>query len=356
MSASDTSSAPLVWILTGDKGGDNAQMRVLAATAGFRGVEVPLEYNGLSARANIRLGATTRTLTEQARARLQPPWPDLVLSSGGRSVPIARWIRKQSGGRTKLAHVGRPWGRLAWFDLVFAMPQYGLPSRRNVFHARMPFNRPTPEALAAATARWRARFDLYPRPWIGLVVGGRSAPYVLDAPAATKIGKIVRKRARREGGSVLAITSRRTSPAAVQALFEALGDTGFKYAWRPDDPDNPYLAILALADELVVTGDSASMLAEAISMQKPVSIAPLPTRIGRRRRRVHLMKGILPRRVFDWIVDLGLFTSVRDVTRLHRRLVREGLAVLLPAPPVSPPANLSDDLSMAASRLRSLIR
>jgi mitochondrial fission protein ELM1 len=346
MAASGGKEPPLVWLLTGDKGGDNAQMRSLARAAGLRPVEIALEFNRLHRRSNLRLGATTHSLAQGARQLLQPPWPDLVLSSGRRSVPVARWIKRRSGGRTKLVHVGRPWGRLYWFDLVFAMPQYDLPERTNVFQARRPFNTLDPAALAATAAKWRPRFETLPRPWIGLLVGGRSAPFILDGPVASELGKAVVQRARERGGSVIAVTSQRTGAEATAALQAALSASGLLHAWREGETENPYLAILALADELMVTGDSGSMLAETVRTGKPVAIAALPRPPGKRRRRVRFMRRFLPGWVFDLCIDLGVFTSTRDMGRLQQRLVAEGLARMLPEIGKGRDATFSDDLAM----------
>ena len=42
-----------------------------------------------------------------------------------------------------------------------------------------------------------------------------------------------------------------------------------------DDPDNPYLGFLALAERIIVTSDSMSMLVEAIATGKPVFVFDL---------------------------------------------------------------------------------
>ena len=47
-------------------------------------------------------------LTAASRRWLQPPWPDLVIGIGRRTVPVARWIQEQSGGRTNLVRLGHP--------------------------------------------------------------------------------------------------------------------------------------------------------------------------------------------------------------------------------------------------------
>ena len=353
MSHPGSSAAPLAWILTGDKSGDAAQMRALAKAGGLRSVEMPLDYNRRYQRANIFLGASLRSLKAPSRAQIAPPWPDIVLSSGRRSVPIARWIRRQSGGRTRLVHVGRPWGRLAWFDLVLAMPQYGLPDRDNVMQLRMPFNMPSPEAMAAARERWRDRLDALPRPWIALLVGGKSKPLRLDAQIAADIGRAASRLAREKGGSVLAVTSPRTSPEATAALFAAIDAPGIRHGWRANDPESPYQALLALADEFVVTGDSASMLAESLRTGRPVSIAPLPVRLGPKRRRIAFFRSLLPRPLFALLIDLGLVTSVRDMTLLQRRLVADGVAVMLGSQAAGR-AGFADDMPAAAERVRAL--
>ena len=48
---------------------------------------------------------TLLTLMRKQSDALSPPWPDLVIAASRRSVPIARWIRKQSGDRTRLVHL-----------------------------------------------------------------------------------------------------------------------------------------------------------------------------------------------------------------------------------------------------------
>ena len=73
-------------------------------------------------------------------------------------------------------------------------------------------------------------------------------------------------------------TSRRTSAAVMQALAAGLPDGAILHRWQADDPDNPYLGLLGLADRFVVTGDSVSMMVEVARLGRPLAIFPLPTR------------------------------------------------------------------------------
>ena len=68
----------------------------------------------------------------------------------------------------------------------------------------------------------------------------------------------------------MATPSRRTPPELLAAVRAGLGGApGF--VWDGDG-DNPYAAMLALADAMLVTGDSANMVGEATATGAPVHI------------------------------------------------------------------------------------
>ena len=116
-------SRSAVWLLVGHKAGDNAQVRALAARLGWPCEEKRIVYRPWELLANRLLGATLAGIDRSGSDALERPWPDLVISSGRRNEPVARWIRQCSGGRTRIVHIGRPWASPAAFDLVIATPQ-----------------------------------------------------------------------------------------------------------------------------------------------------------------------------------------------------------------------------------------
>jgi mitochondrial fission protein ELM1 len=67
--------------------------------------------------------------------------------------------------------------------------------------------------------------------------------------------------------------SRRTGAEAEKIIRAALAGT--KASIWNGTGDNPYFAYLALADHIVVTEDSASMVSEAATTGKPISILRL---------------------------------------------------------------------------------
>jgi hypothetical protein len=313
------------------------------------------------------------SLDRARSSALGPPWPDLIIDGGKRSVPVARWIRAQGGGQARWVHVGRPWAPLAEFDLVVAAPQYRLPPRPNVLALAGPLHRVTAERLEAAAGVWTERLQHLPRPWIALLVGGHSAPYTLDAEAAHRLGEIASAAARAEGGSVLATTSARTSADAAEALFESLSGSCYRHRWQTGPADNPYLAYLALADRFIVTGDSASMLAEACATGKPVAmfeVARRPTVLGRLLAAIERLatghgarknyRGMPKQqdwlaRAFDRLVERGLFMPLRDLRECHRELLARGLVHRLGERPAQGTREPIDDRQRVAARVRQLM-
>src|SRR5262245_41653904 len=62
---------------------------------------------------------------------LQPPWPDLLLASGRKSIAASRYIKKASGGRTFTVQIQDPRISPSYFDLV-AVPEHDPARGENV--------------------------------------------------------------------------------------------------------------------------------------------------------------------------------------------------------------------------------
>ncbi|MCC6765779.1 MAG: mitochondrial fission ELM1 family protein [Deltaproteobacteria bacterium] len=360
-----------IWVLTGDKPGDNAQALSLAAALGWPTEVKRLRYLRIARRSLAERVAGARVdrfpLDREHSSPLAPPWPDLVIGCGRRSVGVTWDIRRQAGSATRLVQLGRPRADLDAFDLVITTPQYRLPARSNVLHLALPLHRPDPDAWARAGAEWAPRFARLPRPWFALLIGGSAKPFVFDAAAARRLAEQANALARAEGGSLLVSTSRRTPQDAARTLVDALAVPAYLHQWSAAGGPNPYLAYLALADGFVVTGDSASMLTEACSTGKRVWYVDLPQRRSPRSHVKNLFRRIVlaptqhPELLGGSLARLaarlparGWVRYPRDLRKLHAALVAVNRALPLGRSFAAPPPPPLDETARAVGRVRAL--
>lgn len=261
-----------VWVLDCHRAGDRAQSLGLAHALGWPFELKQISYIWYEFAPNMLIEASLLGVDRARSSPLAPPWPDLVISAGRRNENVAKWIGRQSGGRTRVVLVGRGWTRPHTVDLVIATPQYRLRPHPNLLINELPLHIVDRADQARAAALWAPRWAGLPRPWVAVLVGGSSGPYLFDAATAERLGREAGAVARETGGSLLVTTSSRTRPTVVPALKRALDAPAFLHDWRRGEEENPYQALLSLADRFIVTGDSMSMLAEAAGTGKPLQI------------------------------------------------------------------------------------
>jgi hypothetical protein len=352
---------PRTWLILGDKAGDNAQVRIIADALGWPFVVKDLVFRVPYVIGKPRFRASLYHIDRARSAPLEPPWPDLILTVGRRPSMAALWVKAQ--GSARLVVVGRPKRWLERFDLVIAPPQFQLPSRPNVLRLDLPLMRVDEAAIAAAADAWRARLADLPRPLVALLVGGPTKPYVFDQAVARRLIAQCRQIAAAEGGTLYVTTSRRTPPAVVEALAAALPAGARLYRWDGGG-DNPYHALLGLADRFVVTGDSISMMVEVVRLGKPLAIFALPATgrwlrlrsgLGQRLAALGNAAGGPLASIADALYRLRIAKYARDLSEIHRRLYARGLAVPVGEPFQPPRTRPSDDLAQAVERVRALV-
>ncbi len=102
---------PAVWVLADDRPGNNSQSIGLAEALGWRYEVKPFQFyrfaRFLARLPNWFLGVSCFDIRAGSSPAIFPPWPDLVTATGRHLTTIARWIRKLSGGHTRVVHLGR---------------------------------------------------------------------------------------------------------------------------------------------------------------------------------------------------------------------------------------------------------
>lgn len=208
---------------------------------------------------------------EAAGDALAPPWPDLIITCGRRSAILGLAVKKKAAGRPLLVHLQDPLTSLRDFDLVVAMAHDDLKEEPKVLKVLTTLHDMTPERLAIASEAWRERLGRLPRPLIGVLLGGPTRHSVFGVGEAWELlGRLEALREKTGGGAVI-VPSRRTPEEALAVFADSMGDDAGAWVWDRRG-ENPYAGVLALADRLVVTGDSVSMISEALATPHPVEV------------------------------------------------------------------------------------
>ena len=309
-------SEKVIWGLLGKNRGDSSQVEMLCQALGKELGAAPVFKKLLCIKRfvapNIFRHPSLDILSETDKQKLTPEWPDIIVGSGRKSVAVARWVKQQSGNKSKLVWIGRPKAPLDWFDLVITTPQYGLPDGPNIH--QMPLPLVLENQTVAALDQWQ---DL-PRPWIGVLVGGARFPVQMDDHCIGQLGHCITAAGEQTGGTSLVSTSPRTGRETGEKLQSLVPSSSVCYLWKKDG-ENPHQAILSNADRFIVTGDSASMMAEACHTGKPVEVFALQRSALWPRWRVGT--GFV-----SWLVTKGILAPPRDVSAIHDVLLKQGMA------------------------------
>ncbi len=206
---------------------------------------------------------------------LAAPPAELLFTAGGTAGAIGAAMRRRGA---QVVQVQNPRMALEKFDLVVANRHDGL-AGPNVIVTRTALHRATPARLAEAAAIWAPRLAHLPRPLVAVLVGGSNGRFRLEAAEGERLAAELAGMMTRDKPGLALTPSRRTAPAVRAALQGRLSPLG---AWIWDmQGDNPYFGLLAVADVIVATLDSISMVSEAAATSAPVLLADLPGRSKR---------------------------------------------------------------------------
>jgi hypothetical protein len=180
-------------------------------------------------------------------------------------------IRRASGGRTFTAHIQDPLAPASRFDLVVAMAHDPV-SGSNVIKVATALHDVTAARLRAAAEVWGNRMPPGDGPVAGVLLGGPTRRRGFAEAGALRAALA---RLRATGARLYVVPSRRTPEAMIADLASAFAGDPSVIVWDRTG-DNPYLGVLAVADRLVVTSDSVSMISEALATSHPVEVFGAP--------------------------------------------------------------------------------
>ena len=263
---------PRIWVIPGNRPGDDAQVYALAEELGLPFETRKLVFNWRFWLSGKYMGASPVSVDREIRDRtLVPPWPDLIIMVGRRAVPIARWVQQQNGERTRLVYVGHPRVSPELFDLVYTTRQYLTPEGASIRLQPVAMSRYREKPRPSDEERWW--LNSLPRPHLLLMLGGETRHWTMRPHAIAGQAAKLALRAQRTGGSLIVVRSARTTDVVLDKIERRL--EGGCCEWRVVRHDFPrFPVLLDDADELFPTADSISMISESVITGKPVGIVP----------------------------------------------------------------------------------
>jgi mitochondrial fission protein ELM1 len=337
-----TAHSMRVWALLGPHRGDNNQVLALAEALGLPFEEKWLRYNALRRLQPWLLGATLSSVAADARRQIEGEPPDLTISTGQRSVPVVRELRKRSGGRMRAVHLGYPRISPAHFDLVVPTPEYPVPDARNVI--RIPFAL-SPHRSREVDKADRDLLAAYPRPHRLFLIGGPTLYWQLPVETMVAALRELLHAAEVNGGSVIAVGSPRSPVELLTAIRGELESSSVPFLFAPSDGPPAYPALIESADEIYVTADSVAMVADAVNTHKPVGIVPIA-------------KSAFGRAVMAVSDRLrpGKRLYPRDLRFFWASLKEHGFGGTIEAPRASHPPDFTGEIATRVRRLLELPR
>ena len=277
-----------VWIVTDGKAGDENQCLGVAERLPFSLTVRRIAPHRLFATFMPLGPIDPREKPDRQGSPIAPPFPDLAIGSGRRAIAYLRAIKTASGGRCFTVYLKDPRIiRLAGSgsqaaDFIWA-PEHDHLAGQNVMSTPTSPHRVSQQRLAEARAAPDARLASLAAPRIALLLGGDSKNHHFDDADVSHLCSLVAGLGKDEGLGLMVSPSRRTPPALADSIRGiALQRAGFYW---DGEGDNPYIAMLALADHVIVTADSVNMIGEALATGRTVHIfEPKVKRSGGRRK------------------------------------------------------------------------
>jgi len=202
--------------------------------------------------------------------------PDLILSSGGKSVFVARTLAARYGAPYVFLGERKPYPS-AWFHTAFTPSKFE--TGENDVSIDMIPTLITRAKVEQAAADWPERPT--GKLWAALI-GGASVSHRYTPEDWRALALAMNAIAHREGIRWLVTTSRRTGADVETCLRETLDPSIVAEAvWWSERPEKKMSRYLGAAERLLVTQDSVTMVSEAIDSGRPVLVVrPNETRFS----------------------------------------------------------------------------
>jgi mitochondrial fission protein ELM1 len=255
---------PTIWALLDDRPGNSTQALGVAQALHGQVIEKRIYFDGGVRLPNVmRRGAALGIDLAMSDALDEGPVPDVIIAAGRRLAPVLRRLKKDFP-EAYTVQLMYPELSLRHFNLV-VVPEHDERTDKQLFLTLGAPHRLTQAKIADSAMKWRMKLHLKGIP-TAVIIGGSTDRGEMTV---SDMEQLWLQMAPLQGvGTMLVTTSRRTPEDVIEWLR---GKVTLPHHFLPfGEGENAYPALLELAERVIVTADSVSMLSEACITGKPV--------------------------------------------------------------------------------------
>ena len=201
---------------------------------------------------------------------------DIIISCGRKSVIPSIYLKKISQKKIYNIHIQDPKVNYDLFDLIVAPEHDGI-SAGNVINTKGAIHYLTHSEIKENSEYLKSFVKNDERKIFALIMGGPNKYYDYSTKNMKRIFSILYDLNKKQNFQLVVIPSMRTPKNTIQYAKEFFGES---HTVIENIDKKAYLSALALAEYIIVTCDSSSMISEAALTGKPIYIAEIPTKIN----------------------------------------------------------------------------
>ena len=192
--------------------------------------------------------------------------PDLIISCGRKSV-IPSIFLKRKNSKIFTIHIQDPKVSFKNFDAIVA-PEHDNLSGNNIYSSKGAIHYITQSEID--NAKTYLKKNINSEKVVSLILGGPNKYYNFDKDQLVNIFNQIKSDFVSRGYKVIVIPSMRTPKSSIELAIKEMSSCGHVV----DKVDKKaYLSAYALANYVIVTCDSTSMISEAATSGKPIFVA-----------------------------------------------------------------------------------
>lgn len=258
-----------IFILLDNKIGHKNQALAIADLLEGNKSFIDLEYNILHKMPCFLL-ARNDFIYKNDFAEIRNITPDIVIACGTKTLPKLRNLKKQYP-RAQTIYIMKP--ECGWQDIDIAIiPKHDAAKKLLKYKDKIIYNNFVPNIVAQKLKdlqkNGKVRFADYNKNKLGILIGGT----YFNKIDISKLIDIIYTQNNYNEWSIITSTSRRTDIEVEIFLKDYLRNIDYLFAWHDSNEINPYFNILNECSHIIVTGDSLSMISDAICSGKKIFI------------------------------------------------------------------------------------